>query len=390
MAGKPPRRQVYTVACRCGAHAAIHIRTFGHPQVCRTCKISFTVGWKKDRAGHAVPVAVAQARKSAQRDAGVPDASPKLFLVCACGYRRPVPPAEAARNNRCPGCGKWMFVEKPASPRSSKPPPLPPTPLRPAPPPGPRPSEPPPPETPIGARAIRCPCGERLLVRLEFVGREARCPGCNRVLKLEGFRDPQTFVTQIRAVARGGLDAPAPVETLTPAAPAKPAPAKAVAGATQVACTCGQSLSLLPSQAGTEVDCPACGRLIQVQKHRDPQTLVTVIRPVFREAPPRPAAPAAAPPPPEPAPEAVPLLESLSDAAEGEDPEAFPPAVTPLTQAVICKCGEELLVGVEDAGRHVQCPSCGVLMEVEQVSGALRVRAVGKMDDGTWSLEDFA
>jgi len=337
MAAEPPRRQAYTVACRCGAHAAVETRLFGQPQVCHSCKVAFTVVWKKDpRSGAAVPMAVAQARKSAPREGAA-----GLFLVCACGYRRAVSPEEAARNNRCPGCGKWMFVEKPPSARVV---PAPPAPLPTAPRAVVQPLEPVPPETPIGARAVRCPCGERLLVRLELVGREARCPKCRQVLTLEGFRDPQTCVTQIRpVVAREGGHGP-----VAPLQAAQPEPQ---GGGAELTCPCGRQLPVTGAAAAREVTCASCGSVIPIERHRDPQTLVTTIRV-------RPGAP--------------------------------PAAVGSLTQEVICKCGEALIVGLEDAGRHVQCPSCGVLMEVEQAGGALRVREIGQMDDGTWSLEDFS
>ena len=65
-------------------------------------------------------------------------------------------------------------------------------------------------------------------------------------------------------------------------------------------------------------------------------------------------------------------------------------------QAVFCPCGEALMVGSEAVGRNIQCPTCMTLIAVDQIRDAssglfvLRVRAIGKMDQDTWSLNDFS
>ena len=54
------------------------------------------------------------------------------------------------------------------------------------------------------------------------------------------------------------------------------------------------------------------------------------------------------------------------------------------------------MIGDEDAGKNVQCPTCLTLISVEIVRDAktnhtgLRVKTIGKMDQDTWSLNDFA
>jgi hypothetical protein len=65
-------------------------------------------------------------------------------------------------------------------------------------------------------------------------------------------------------------------------------------------------------------------------------------------------------------------------------------------QEVFCPCGEALTVGTDDAGKNIQCPTCFTLMAVERIRDGnggnyvLRVRAIGKMDQDTWSLSDFS
>jgi hypothetical protein len=70
------------------------------------------------------------------------------------------------------------------------------------------------------------------------------------------------------------------------------------------------------------------------------------------------------------------------------------PAPDPAGQVLICQCGEELEVSPEDLGRHVQCPGCTALMEIEGVRDAggtltLKARLLARLDGDPWSLEDF-
>ncbi|HXG59813.1 MAG TPA: hypothetical protein VNO22_00430 [Planctomycetota bacterium] len=324
MAAQPPaRRQIYTIACRCGALAAVHTSTFGRLQVCRSCRLSFTVAWRRDPKTQTLsPIVLAQARtRPAARRPSVPapeadPAAPRMHLSCGCGYRRPIRPDEASRNTRCPGCGKWMIVEKtparPARPSRSLPPaPPPPDPFPAAPPPA-----PPPP-------------------------------------------------------------APEPAERRSGGAPT---------------CACGQSLDVGFLHAGSNFTCPSCGRSMKLQKARDPQTLLTVIRPVFV---PRAEPPAPEPEPPPAAEEPASFLaEPPENAGAPGDDASFPAAPGP-TQELFCRCGQEIVVGAADAGHPVQCPSCSVVLEVHEArdpqSGAavLRVEVLGTLDQD-WKLEDFA
>jgi hypothetical protein len=134
---------------------------------------------------------------------------------------------------------------------------------------------------------------------------------------------------------------------------------------------------------------------MKLQKARDPQTLLTVIRPVFAPRAPQDAAPPEHPTPPEPAPATEEESASfLADPADGDE-ASFPEAVPGPTQELVCRCGQEIVVAAADAGHPVQCPSCSVVLEVRQArdpqSGAavLRVEVLGTLDEN-WKLEDFA
>ena len=90
------------------------------------------------------------------------------------------------------------------------------------------------------------------------------------------------------------------------------------------------------------------------------------------------------------------FMESPPVEVSAAAPAASAPRSDHGTQAVFCPCGEALTVGSEDIGRNIQCPTCFTLIAVDQIrdgsSGnyVLRVRAIGKMDQDTWSLNDFS
>ncbi|HLY73597.1 MAG TPA: hypothetical protein VKU80_05720, partial [Planctomycetota bacterium] len=99
---------------------------------------------------------------------------------------------------------------------------------------------------------------------------------------------------------------------------------------------------------------------------------------------------------PAPSPSADPGPESRGTETEFEEvSDAVPPSRSSY-QEVFCPCGEALMVGAEDVGKNMQCPTCLTLMAVDQLRDTnssnmvIRVRAIGKMDQDTWSLSDFA
>jgi predicted RNA-binding Zn-ribbon protein involved in translation (DUF1610 family) len=252
-----------------------------------------------------------------------------LLLKCSCGYKRAVTAAEAAQNSRCPGCGKSMIVEK--SPA-------------------------------------------------------AKSKDSNRIIKLSSAP-----VTLSKPPALPPPPAP-PTRTDESSAsrlkrinPLTPPPAFNKPG---LLCECGKELEVVKALGIDGTTCPACGRTVQMETIRNPQSKHTVIRPRFG---PKTDTPAAAPP--KPAPEAMfdgPTAEFV------EEPDLVPAPLPASYQEVFCPCGEALMIGAEDAGKNIQCPTCLTLIAVEQIRdtktnhSALRVRAIGKMDQDTWSLSDFA
>lgn len=349
MGQKQQARTLYTISCACGAQTSLDARGFGRPVVCKKCGGSFTVGWGKDpRTQKPAPVAVNLARRRGHTP---------LQVSCSCGYRRAVSAAEAAGHNRCPGCGRAMIVEKPPPPKTresdrkiklSSAPPPPPPPARTG---G---SEPRLIKITPGTQTVDCLCGERVFVMSQSIGQLTSCPGCGRKIRVE-LKDSAT--------------SPPPPGGRTPTPPPRP----------ELSCECGQSLELVKAFNANGTVCPACGRTITMEKFRAPQSKHTVIRPRFGPK-------TAAPPPPAEA--------DLPTAEFTEDPE--PAAATDAGyQAVFCPCGEALMVGSEDAGKNIQCPTCLTLIAVDQVRDGntgnyvLRVRAIGKMDEDTWSLSDF-
>lgn len=361
MGQKPPARTLYHVGCPCGGVFSMDARGFGRPVVCKRCGGSFTIGWGKDpRTQKSSPIAVALAKKSGPTP---------LQVACSCGYRRAVTASEAAGHNRCPGCGKAMIVIKPPSPKTqiagnlvslSKPPPAPT-----APPASSGGSEPRLIRITLGTQTVDCVCGEKIFVRSEQ--QLISCPGCNRKIRVE-VKD-KSSASFPRVVPGGRTPTPPPGFT----------------------CECGQALEVSKALDSKGTVCTGCGRSITMEKVRGPQTKHTIIRPRFGPKGGPPPAPSA------PAPKASDGFLEMPPVEFSEE-EAPAPVARQDTRAqpVFCPCGEALMVGVESVGRNIQCPTCMILIAVDQIrdSGSgnfvLRVRAIGKMDQDTWSLNDFS
>ena len=353
MGQKPPARTLYHVGCPCGGTFSMDARGFGRPVVCKKCGGSYTIGWGKDpKTQKTMPIAVALARKGA--------ATP-LQVACSCGYRRAVTASEAAGHNRCPGCGKVMIVIKPAGAKhrdgerivSLSSPPS-----------GSGGSEPRLVKIAPGTQTVDCVCGEKILVRSEQIGQMITCPGCNRKMRTE-LRD-KSSATYPRVVP--GSKTPTPPPGLM--------------------CECGQALELTKALDSKGTVCSRCGRTITMEKVRSSLTKHTIIRPRFGPKGGSPA-PSKPPTPPSEGVLAPPPVEFSEETAPAARPDGG-------VQAVFCPCGEALMVGSESVGRNVQCPTCLTLIAVDQIKDAasgnlvLRVRAIGKMDQDTWSLNDFS
>lgn len=364
----------YTVACGCGAKMTLDARAFGHPRVCRSCGGSVTVGWKKvPGSQRTVPFAVTRARV---RAGGVRADQTPYVALCGCGYRRPVPESALGTTPRCPGCGKLMTVEKlgylndpgkfsqftAPAPRDTTPMHLRP-PLR----------------TRLvpGTTAFDCPCGERLLVRSGSAGRAIQCPACDRRLVLEFQKEPP----------------PEPASE-EPKAP-KPGRPVRQPGPGESVCPCGNIIPPRTSRSGMTFACSACGRKGHVQMSTDPQTGAPSFRAIVTEGPTMPARHSfseggePSPPPPVAAPGAPGPEEAVFEPAPETEEDAFAEAIADDAQPVICECGSEIFILPSAAGQNVQCPRCELLLSVELHAGELRVRTIGRMDQDTWTLEDF-
>ena len=360
------------VTCPCGGFStSLDARSFGRPQVCRKCGNQFTVAWGKDPlTAKNSPVTVSLARKRP----GLP-----MRLKCTCGYVRPVTAEEAAGNNRCPGCGKDMIVEKVAGGKTREDERI--LKLSSA---APAPYKPSQPQVQVvqlisGTQAFTCLCGERIMVRSGSIGGVTRCRVCDRQIKLE-LRTP----TPLPGMLAGGRT-PTPLPGFPPGS-RNPTPPPGLT------CECGQSVEILKAFDAKGTVCPRCGRTITMEKVRAPQSKNTVIRPRFLPKASEPPAPPRPEPPSAPEPPTAEFVEE-----DGEDLDAPVVRISRSSfQEVFCPCGEALTVGTDDAGKNIQCPTCFTLMAVERIrdgnSGnyVLRVRAIGKMDQDTWSLSDFS
>ena len=286
--------------------------------VCRKCGNQFTVAWGKNaKTLKNAPITVSLARKR--------PATP-LRLACSCGYTRAVTAAEAHRQNRCPGCGKVMIVEKPAPPKSKD--------------------------------------SNRIIKLSTAPQSSSPMP----ILPLPNKESPETRIRR--------LNPPTPTPNFD-----KPG----------LVCECGRAIEVVSVMESSEYTCPACGRSVRMEKVRNSQSKHTIIKPIFgpKTPPPRSAVPK---PPPKPAPDEV---FSNTPAEFTQDQASEAAFATGSYQELFCPCGEALMIGLEDAGKNVQCPTCLTLIAVEvqrdSKTGcqALRVKAIGKMDQDTWSLNDF-
>ncbi|HZE98789.1 MAG TPA: hypothetical protein VE981_17390 [Planctomycetota bacterium] len=245
---------------------------------------------------------------------------------------------------------------------------------------------------------LTCTCGYSRSVTAGEAHRQNLCPGCGRIMLVEKPPGPKSKDT--------GRLIPMSPPPSTPSMPLLPVPSKETpetrirrlnpSTATPVfnnpgfTCECGREIEAVKALQSGDYSCPSCGRSIRMEKLKSSTSRHTVIRPVFGDKTPppavRPPSPPAQPPAPPPRAADLPAAEVVEEAL----------TVSSGYQELFCPCGEALMVGMEDVGKNVQCPTCLTLIAVDVLKdsktggSALRVRAIGKMDQDTWSLNDFA
>ena len=206
MAGTVKTQPVYTVRCTCGAAAVVEVQSFGKPLPCKECHDSFKVVWAIDpKTRKKVPVTLPQTSH-------LTDQTPKPFrippgteeLICACGQHLLAKPEQAGKKVQCPVCARWMKLERYQDPQTRE------TRIREVDPRG-RQGEPGTPAGPQGSAPLQdilCTCGEVLRVFQEHLGKQAQCPSCGSLMRLEPVQDPHTRATTVHARIIGRVSKP--------------------------------------------------------------------------------------------------------------------------------------------------------------------------------------
>jgi hypothetical protein len=298
-------------------------------------------------------------------------------IACACGAKSTLDARSFGRPTVCPKCGKLFTVAWGKDPVTQKSAPVsvslarkrPATPLR-----------------------LVCTCGYKRAVTAAEAAKHTRCPGCGKSMMVEKPPAAKSKDSN-RHVKTSSAPVPPPPRTdESSASRLKRIPPPSTAFTTPgLICECGKELEVLKALGADGTSCPACGREVRMEKVRNPQSKHTLIRPRFG---PKSSPPAAEPPPvPKPQPEAAfdgPMAEFV------EDPDPPPAPLPDSYQELFCPCGEALMIGAEDVGKNIQCPTCLTLISIDEVRDSktnqtsLRVKTIGKMDQDTWSLNDFA
>jgi hypothetical protein len=127
--------------------------------------------------------------------------APRTFEVpCSCGRKLIARREHVGKQVACSGCAKVWRLEKTRDPQSLE------TRLRVAPL---APKKKTPLPGPLSGKGqdLLCVCGHSVRVRREHLGKQAQCPACGTLMRLEKDRDPQTHQTVVRArvVGKGAL-----------------------------------------------------------------------------------------------------------------------------------------------------------------------------------------
>jgi DNA-directed RNA polymerase subunit RPC12/RpoP len=198
MAGTVKVDAVFKVRCACGAETAIEVGTFGRPIRCKTCSGTYKVVWGLDpRTKRKVPVTLdpSDSRSVFRIPAGAQE------LVCPCGQHLLAKAHQVGKKVQCPVCGAWMKLERYKDPQTLE------TRIRRVDPKARRGDAV---KAPVKGHTqdILCTCGESLRVAPEHLGKQAQCPACGAVMRLDEKRDPQTSVTSVAPRIVGQAEPP--------------------------------------------------------------------------------------------------------------------------------------------------------------------------------------
>ena len=134
------------------------------------------------------------------------DSSIETFEVaCTCGRKLLARREHAGKQVACSGCAKVWRLEQYRDPQTLD------TRLRTAPIAAKK-KSPATEQGPLSGKGqdLLCVCGHSLRVRREHLGRQAQCPACGTLMRLEKDRDPQTQHTVVRAKVVGRSSPPPP------------------------------------------------------------------------------------------------------------------------------------------------------------------------------------
>ncbi len=209
------------------------------------------------------------------------------------------------------------------------------------------------PKTPDTPVAIKCRCGNKIVLEPRWIGKPSGCGACGADFVVSMLVDPKTrrFVPHLQ---------------FTPTYLADKVKKTEDGAWVNVTCECGKKIGLDHRFAGRNMKCSNCGRdfIVRMMPRARKQGETAVLQ-VTREPtgpPPRPALSLTAP---ERAPSIVELARSAPPPKKGGPSP-------PDEMHLLCTCGEELNVPGSFYNKNMYCAGCGVLMHLRLEFDAAR------------------
>lgn len=161
------------IRCGCGSDVD---GPHGRPAACPACGRGIVPVWASDGRG---------GRLAARAD-GLRFPAGTSEVRCDCGQPLVARPRHVGAAVRCPVCGLGLALELFRDPQTLE------TRVR-------RPAVRGPRRPSLAGQDLLCACGESLRVTADHLGKQAQCPACGALIRLETARDPQTHRTELRA-----------------------------------------------------------------------------------------------------------------------------------------------------------------------------------------------